>query len=107
MNVKHILDFTEIPNNESHAVYRFYNSFDELIYVGVSVDVLMRIAQHRRDKEWANEICEVELEWFSTRSEAISTENNLIKTLKPFYNLRLPREPKLCEFCNQHEAVTQ
>jgi len=101
MNIKQLLTFTEQPFKNGHAVYRIYNAKENMIYVGVTNDVLMRIAQHRRDKHWRDEITVVHLDWCETRSEALAIENMLIESFKPIYNLRQPRKKVLCEHCNE------
>ena len=101
MNIKQLLTFTEQPFKNGQAVYRIYNFDKNLIYVGVTNDVLMRIAQHRRDKIWRDQITIIELDWCETRSEALAIENMLIEKMQPLYNLRQPRKKVLCEHCNE------
>ena len=37
---------------ELHAVYRFYDDQDQLLYVGITHHPSVRWSQHRRDKVW-------------------------------------------------------
>ena len=70
------------------ALYRFWND-DELLYVGISLNVFARITQHKRDKEWFSEISNITVEHFDTREKALDAEAKAIKTENPKYNLAM------------------
>jgi predicted GIY-YIG superfamily endonuclease len=74
-------------NNREHVLYRFWNAEDVLLYVGISVDSPTRIANHMRDKSWFGEVDTIKLIKFATRAEALAAEAEMIRTLKPLYNV--------------------
>tara|TARA_B100001996_G_scaffold378720_1_gene363323 strand:- start:280 stop:846 length:567 start_codon:yes stop_codon:yes gene_type:complete len=70
------------------ALYRFWSK-DELLYVGISLNVFARITQHKRDKVWFAEITNITVEHFDTREKALDAEAKAIKTEDPKYNLAM------------------
>jgi DNA polymerase-3 subunit epsilon len=79
----------EIP--EACGIYYFYNSNKEVIYVGKSINVKKRIAQHFSDKtEKASKLQQMvhDISWDKTGSELIALllESHEIKRLRPVLN---------------------
>ena len=70
------------------ALYRFWDD-DNLLYVGISLNVFARITQHKRDKDWFQEISNITVEHFDTREKALDAEAKAIKTEDPKYNLAM------------------
>lgn len=70
------------------ALYRFWND-ENLLYVGISLNVFARITQHKRDKVWFAEITNITVEHFDTREKALDAEAKAIKTEDPKYNLAM------------------
>ena len=70
------------------ALYRFWDD-DNLLYVGISLNVFARITQHKRDKDWFQEISNITVEHFDTREKALDAEAKAIKTENPKYNLAM------------------
>lgn len=85
-----LAELDEIPDRA--GVYKFYNEFNQLIYVGKSKFIRRRIEQHLKNSKTPKgenllkEITRVEYEL--TGSEFISTilENTLLKAHQPSYN---------------------
>jgi predicted GIY-YIG superfamily endonuclease len=75
----------ELPTKE-HALYRFYDRTDALLYVGITMDLPKRFRQHRKAKPWWLAVTRVEVEHFDTRGEALGAEKSAIKDECPLYN---------------------
>ena len=73
-----------------HHVYRYYNSNNELLYVGVTYDLQKRIRGHKSTQPWFDEIDRQEYETFSNRDDAIFEEARLIQVLNPLHNKQRP-----------------
>lgn len=83
----------ELPNKT--GVYKLYNEFNQLIYIGKSIHIKKRIEQHLRNTKTAKgqqmiqEICRVEYELTGSELIAMLLESALIKEHKPIYNRKL------------------
>jgi predicted GIY-YIG superfamily endonuclease len=75
----------ELPT-KPHALYRFYDRTDVLLYVGISLDLPARLRKHRREKTWWLEIANITIEPHDSRSDALAAETLAIETEKPLYN---------------------
>lgn len=74
---------------ERHILYRWYNTNDELLYVGITKNAYNRHKQHIREKEWCvfEELKETKYEYFDSRENLIEAEKNAIILEKPKYNV--------------------
>jgi predicted GIY-YIG superfamily endonuclease len=68
------------------VLYRFYDGKNELLYIGVTNNILRRMRQHLRDKDWAKEIHSTKVEYFNERIYALEAEKKAIVAEKPKYN---------------------
>lgn len=68
-------------------LYRFFNEDNELLYVGISNNVLNRWKQHQADKPWFDEVVTFTREKFATRDEVERAEIMAIVNEKPRYNV--------------------
>jgi len=77
------------------GIYRFYNHKHELLYVGKARNLRKRLSNYLRNQSslrissLVNQIASIEITITSTENEALLLERNLIKTLKPYYNILL------------------
>lgn len=69
-----------------HALYRFYDRTDVLLYVGISIDLPARLRKHRREKPWWLEIANITVEPHDSRAEALAAEAVAITEETPLYN---------------------
>lgn len=69
-----------------HALYRFFDRTDVLLYVGITMDLPARVGQHRKDKPWWVEVNHITIEHFEDRAEVLLAEREAIRTEKPLYN---------------------
>jgi hypothetical protein len=76
---------TEVPQLP-HALYRFYDRTDVLLYLGISINLPARLRQHRGDKDWWPNIDRIQVEYHPTRQAALDAEKAAIKAEKPVHN---------------------
>lgn len=72
---------------KDNLIYKFYNTNNELLYVGITNNMKLRIRQHRQDKEWASEIHKIYISNDITRNEAHIYEIYFIANEAPKYNV--------------------
>lgn len=68
-------------------VYFMYDADGELLYVGISLCVPVRLEQHRRDKSWWQEVVRIEIEHHTHRRAALFSEKMAIRMRSPKYNV--------------------
>lgn len=68
------------------SVYRYYDEYDVLIYVGITSRGAKRNAEHYKSKAWWPMVVRQEVEHYSTRDEAAAREVTLIRQHQPPYN---------------------
>ena len=68
------------------VLYRAYDANDQLLYIGISHQVLARFDQHAHTNEWQHECSYVILEHFPFRRLALAAEKIAIKNENPKYN---------------------
>lgn len=73
--------------NETVSLYRFFNTTNELLYIGISNRVPRRLDEHHDDKPWYLEITRVEVEHHPNRGAALAAEKTAIKAERPKYNV--------------------
>jgi predicted GIY-YIG superfamily endonuclease len=95
-------------NTERTALYRHFNAAAELLYVGVSISTMRRLAQHQHSP-WVHEITRIEIQYFVNHEDALKAEKIAIKKEKPLFNkTHKPRPRTLVEeiyelICNSSE----
>lgn len=77
------------------ALYRHYNKWGGLLYVGISLDVLARSRQHRNEAPWYRAIATIQIEYYPDRLSASLAEKIAIIAESPLHNLVRPRLPQL------------
>jgi len=73
-------------------LYRHFSDKGELLYVGISLSAMNRLAQHKDHSHWFSQIKEVRLEPFETRQAALIAEQQAIIRENPLYNKRHKQE---------------
>lgn len=76
----------DAPNNTPTSVYRYYDRFGVLIYVGITNQATGRNQQHNRDKEWWPFVASQEVDHYADRITALALERSLIGTFQPPFN---------------------
>lgn len=74
-------------DDRPHYVYRVYDALNQLLYVGCSIDVDQRMANHEGTSAWFVFHSRVEKTAYSTREEAEAAEANAIATEHPRWNI--------------------
>lgn len=75
-------------NNQTTELYRYYDEDSKLLYVGISISAIQRLAQHRIASFWYEKAVNVTIERFETRCEALAKEREAILKEKPIYNVQ-------------------
>jgi predicted GIY-YIG superfamily endonuclease len=73
--------------NERTALYRYYDSEGNLLYVGISVSAARRMEQHKQAKIWFKNLARVRVEHFSDRDSALQAEKKVNQGHSPYYRL--------------------
>lgn len=67
-------------------LYRYYNSEGDLLYVGMSLSSVVRLAQHQEKAPWFTEITRIDIEHYQSRTECARAERLAIRREQPRYN---------------------
>jgi predicted GIY-YIG superfamily endonuclease len=68
-------------------LYRHFDEWDNLLYVGISLSTIQRLSQHKNQSHWFNSISKVTIEQFPSRREALEAERIEIQKQQPLHNL--------------------
>ncbi len=89
-------------------LYRHFDEAGTLLYVGISLNALARLAQHRSVSPWFVKIANMTIERFETRREVEEAERKAIRDEKPLHNVAgKPREPMLREDASRLELTAR
>jgi len=71
-----------------HILYRFYDRTGVLLYVGITVDLGVRMAAHARDKDWWTRVdrAATRVGYYDSRTAALKAERQAVQTEQPLYN---------------------
>jgi hypothetical protein len=72
----------------NHVVYRLYDAIGVLLYVGVTDRWPQRALEHYRSKSWAADVARWEISRWPERSMAEWAERDLIRRLRPLWNIQ-------------------
>lgn len=75
------------------ALYRHFDADGSLLYVGVSLHSMRRLAQHMSGSEWHHQIAAVQIQWLPTRAAAFAAEAIAIAREMPVWNTARPPIP--------------
>lgn len=68
-------------------LYRHFDSAGGLLYVGISLFAVYRLAQHLNGSRWADQISMITIEKFPSREAADRAETEAIAREKPKFNI--------------------
>lgn len=74
--------------DQQHVLYRMYDGDDHLLYVGITLDVAHRFADHRQGKTWWADVATIRLEHFGTRADLEAAEVAAIVAERPVHNVQ-------------------
>ena len=72
----------------SYVVYRHWDKYDNLLYVGCTCNITKRTYEHLTTKDWSQEIHKITLEHFENKELALKAESNYIKKELPKHYLK-------------------
>lgn len=72
---------------ENTVLYRYFDSDNRLLYVGITKNQSRRFSQHNHKAQWIDLIHTATFQHFKTREEAFFAEAQAIKNEKPLYNI--------------------
>lgn len=73
---------------KGHYLYIHYDSSDRPIYVGTAINPVQRTQIHYSVSRWIEEISTIKIMKFSCKEDARKAELDMIRQLKPKYNIR-------------------
>lgn len=71
-----------------HALYRFYDAADVLLYIGITVHLPARLSRHRDEKEWWRSVARMTVEQFPDRDAVLAAEKAAIRIERPLHNVQ-------------------
>lgn len=72
--------------SEPTALYRYFDCYGDLLYVGISLSAVTRLSQHKKHL-WFQDITDIKVEWFAEREDAESAEVRAIRNEFPEHNV--------------------
>jgi hypothetical protein len=83
--------------SDQHALYRFFDADENLLYIGITMNPAQRWRAHAHDKQWWHEVADIRIEKQSSRAAALTAEAVAIREECPRYNIvhaaPLPTQP--------------
>lgn len=77
------------------ALYRFYDSDEQLLYLGITDRLGQRWERHVKEQPWWGVVARQTTEWHDTRDEAAEAEVAAIRTEQPLHNVMHSTRPRL------------
>jgi excinuclease UvrABC nuclease subunit len=78
-------------------LYRHFDADGRLLYVGISLSAVWRLARHRHDAHWFHQIATVTIQTLPSRGAALVAEARAIEEEKPLHNL-YRRQPQVLDW---------
>lgn len=69
-------------------LYRYFDKDDKLLYVGISLNAVYRLSQHKITSPWFYEIAKITVETLVNREQAMKAEVKAIQNEKPIHNIQ-------------------
>lgn len=82
-----LIEFRRVKFVQNHALYRFFDDSNRLLYVGITSIPKLRFEQHRAAKPWWPDIAVREITWYPTRELLAAAEKSAIQRERPLYNI--------------------
>jgi predicted GIY-YIG superfamily endonuclease len=80
------------------ALYRFYDSRETLLYVGITSDPWRRWREHVQEKPWYPQVKHQAVTWFDSEPQARRAEVRAIRREKPQFNIAGAVRPASARF---------
>lgn len=91
------------------ALYRHWDQYGFLLYVGISDDPMRRTGEHASRSDWATYADRASAVWFDSRSEAEAAERAAIARERPIFNVAYGVDGvqlRIDEYLRFREAMT-
>lgn len=75
------------------AVYRVFDAYGRLLYVGRSTNPLLRMGDHAK-RAWTTQIARIEATWFDEIDAAAEEERRAIASERPMWNIHHKAGPR-------------
>jgi predicted GIY-YIG superfamily endonuclease len=85
-NVSMMRELSDRLDRSTTALYRYYSEDGELLYVGISINPILRLQQHQQ-ASWCEQVSHIDIERFESRAEALQAEAEAIRNESPAYNI--------------------
>lgn len=69
-------------------LYRFYDEWFSLLYVGITSGIVSRFEDHMKSKSWWDEARHIDIERYDTRAAALAAEKRAIRRESPLHNIQ-------------------
>ena len=76
----------DLKNAQATTLYRVYDGWNQLLYVGITFDLEKRFVQHKRNADWFPLMHRVSTEPHPHRLSAMSAEAAAIRAERPIFN---------------------
>ena len=86
-------------------LYRHYDKDNTLLYIGISLNSIARLNQHKEHSDWFKDITVVKIETFYTRDAALEAERTAIIVEKPLHNVHHNRAIKMPTYRQKYETA--
>ena len=97
-----------LAEGATQHLYRHFDEWDNLLYVGVSLSTIQRLSQHKSHSHWFNNISKITIENFPSREEVLKAERIAIQKEAPLHNIALKKRdfPEGVKFINPWRIYT-
>lgn len=85
--IETVLDMKQVLLGPQYALYRFFDPYTALLYVGITNNLQRRVADHRSQQLWWREVASITIQKFGSREELAAAEARVIAEEKPRYNI--------------------
>ena len=82
------MGMTSDLDSRPHVLYRFFDDLDVLLYVGITVHLPTRLADHEEGKPWWPEVARMTAEPYPDRPAVLAAEKMAIQSERPKYNVQ-------------------
>lgn len=87
-------------------IYRFFDSYGSLLYVGITKDFKNRMSNHSTSQPWWPEVSRMEVDFLPSWEEASSEEVLAISLESPRYNSRNDQQKNPEVYKERHRPIT-
>lgn len=97
-------------NERRCALYRHFDEFGLLLYIGITESPAVRGDSHARNSDWVKYADRIEARWYDSREDAAKAEKDAILREGPVFNVAgadVPFEDRLNEYLDQRAELSE